>query len=87
MCKFKETRTTTLVKIDKQSDETKFISLSKSGYKEFPYLNEVYNKVGSIQGDMILSVASAASLSDKEEFKHLKEDDNPVIFFHRLNLK
>ena len=77
----------TLVKIDKKSNETKFIRLSNSGYKEFPYLNEVFDEVGGIQGGMILSVVPAEKLCDKEEFKHIKEDDNPVIFFHRLNLK
>ena len=86
-CSFKETRALTLVKIDKKSNETKFIRLSNSGYKEFPYLNEVFDEVGGIQGGMILSVVPAEKLCDKEEFKHLKEDDNPVIFFHRLNLK
>ena len=76
-----------LAKINKQTGEAKYIRLNKGKDENFPYLRDIHGRIGWLQNGMLISVVKPYRLRDDERFKNIKEDYNPVLFFHKLNME
>ena len=75
-----------MVKINTKTAETKFLHLTDCESKQFPYLGKC-RFYRNIVDNVIVGRAYAHHINQTERFKHLKDDDNPVLFFYELNLE
>ncbi len=75
-----------MVKIDTKTAKTKFLHLTDCESEQFPYLGKC-RFYRNIVDNVIVGRAYAHHINQTERFKHLKDDDNPVLFFYELNLE
>ena len=75
-----------MVKINTKTAKTKFLHLTGCKSEQFPYLSKC-KFYRNIVDNVVVGRANAHDINQTERFKHLKDDDNPVLFFYELNLE
>lgn len=81
-----------IVKFDLKTKSTHFYRIGDEINDDFPFFNSSYivgyandTIISAIDAFAIKSVVDAGNISDSS-LAAVKEEDNPVIFFHRLNI-
>ncbi|MBO5465392.1 MAG: 6-bladed beta-propeller [Alistipes sp.] len=83
-----ENRCSCMVKIDNKSGKAKYTQLTFSKSEKLPYLKNCwFGYAGRVIDNMVVGFANAHDINQTERFKHLKDDDNPVLFFYELNME
>ncbi len=83
-----ENKCSCMVKIDKASSEIKYTQLTFTESEKLPYLKNCwFGYAGRVIDNMVVGFANAHDINPTERFKHLKDDDNPVLFFYELNME
>ena len=82
-----ENKCSCMVKIDNKSGKAKYTQLTFTKSEKLPYLKNCwFGYAGRVIDNMVVGFANAHDINQTERFKHLKDDDNPVLFFYELNL-